>query len=494
MTRAEAERFIEEAERLPVDQVDVEKLTEAVKVLGKSGVNVKPILDLLTAMGGDLSTLGGQLSDAGSRVGSALQGLVDWLSKSNYPSEKGLRPSEDDQEWDVSFAERAAKLVLQVTAPDTVQEDRAITGPGRQGPPPTRVPGPRGSADPAVRRATAGPPGPRIPSDLLNRLDQAAERAGVSAEDVQSIIEDAQQAASGGQPVTMPDGSVVQLPPDPDAPSVEELLEQQISDWTQGAIGVPEGFTAVRDEEIPAGEGLEKFRQARGLGTPTRSTEVVPRYFVGDEWQRAGMPPERILELQRQLEQAGQLSDGDFYAGVWDQATAGAMQAVMGMANASGQTWEDQLKDLIANVPESVKEARNAAKLAKQFQAPAFVKLDPATAAQRVKRMLRSELNREPTDEEMAALTGEMSGLYRAEYEANVAAMRAEFDAQEQGLETGVAVAPGAVQGVDPVARFGEAFDRRFAPEMDFIEGQEDQIRNATNVFASLRNMSGLIG
>jgi hypothetical protein len=103
-------------------------------------------------------------------------------------------------------------------------------------------------------------------------------------------------------------------------------------------------------------------------------------------------------------------------------------------------------------------------------------------------------LNREPTDEEMAALTGEMSGLYRAEYEANVAAMRAEFDAREQGLETGVAVAPGSVQGVDPVARFGEAFDRRFAPELDFIEGQEDQLRNATNVFASLRNMSGLIG
>jgi hypothetical protein len=50
------------------------------------------------------------------------------------------------------------------------------------------------------------------------------------------------------------------------------------------------------------------------------------------------------------------------------------------------------------------------------------------------------------------------------------------------------------VQDVDPRARFGEAFDRRFAPELDFIEGQEDQIRNATNVFASLRNMTGLIG
>jgi hypothetical protein len=441
MTLAQAKAFIRKAETLPVEEIDADQLNEAIGVFqGTKG-------------GGDEVWL--------ERAAAVVSKIADRTGRV-----------------------RQARSI----------EDPADFGPGRPSDPlgPGRL---RGGGTPQSRTAAGlASAGGRLPANLLNRLDQAAERAGVSAEEVQSIIEEAQQAASGAQPVTMPDGSVVQLPPDPNAPSVEELLEQQISDWTQGAIGVPEGFTAVRDEEIPAGEGLEKFRLARGLGTPTRSTEVVPRYFVGDEWQRAGMPPERIVELQRQLEQAGQLSDGDFYAGVWDQATAGAMQAVMGMANASGQTWEDQLKDLIANVPESVKEARNAAKLAKQFQAPAFVKLDPATAAQRVKRMLRSELNREPTDEEMAALSGEMSGLYRAEYEANVAAMRAEFDAREQGLETGVAVAPGAVQGVDPVARFGEAFDRRFAPEMDFIEGQEDQLRNATNVFASLRNMSGLIG
>jgi hypothetical protein len=441
MTLAQAKAFIRKAETLPVEEIDADQLNEAIGVFQ--------------------GTKGG-----GDEV---------WLERAAAVVSK--------------IADRTGR-VRQARSID----DPADFGPGRTSDPlgPGRL---RGGGTPQSRTAAGlASAGGRIPANLLNRLDQAAERAGVSTEEVQSIIEEAQQAASGAQPVTMPDGSTVQLPPDPNAPSVEELLEQQISDWTQGAIGVPEGFTAVRDEEIPAGEGLEKYRQARGLGTPTRSTEVVPRYFIGDEWQRAGMPPERIVELQRQLEQAGQLSDGDFYAGVWDQATAGAMQAVMGMANASGQTWEDQLKDLIANVPESVKEARNAAKLAKQFQAPAFIKPDYAGLAQDVKSVMRQKLGRKPTDEEMGELTGAMSGAFRSKYEAEVAAMRAEFNAQEQGLETGEVVQPGSVQGVDPQARFLQSFDRRFAPEMDFIEGQEDQIRNATNVFASLRNMSGLIG
>jgi hypothetical protein len=441
MTLAQAKAFIRKAELQPVEEVDTDQLNEAIGVFqGPKG-------------GGD----------------------EVWL-------------------------ERAAAVVSKIAdRTGRVRQARSIEDPADFGPGRTSDPlGPgrsRGGGTPQSRTAAglASADG-RLPANLLNRLDQAAERAGVSADEVQSVIEEAQQVASGGQPVTMPDGSVVQLPADPNAPSVEELLEQQISDWTQGAIGVPEGFTAVRDEGIPAGEGLEKFRLARGLGTPTRSTEVVPRYFVGDEWQRAGMPPERIVELQRQLEQAGQLPDGDFYAGVWDQATAGAMQAVMGMANASGQTWEDQLKDLIANVPESVKEARNAAKLAKQFQAPAFIKPDYAGLAQDVKSVMRQRLGREPTDEEMGELTGAMSGAYRSEYETEVAAMRAEFNAREQGLKTGEVVQPGSVQGVDPQARFLQSFDQRFGPELRFVDDQAAMFEATQNMFASLTSANRTMG
>jgi hypothetical protein len=451
MSERQARQFIQQAERLPADKIDTDRLQEAIDVL-----------------------------DAGT-FGSG----------------------------DARYVRRATNLMVKATDRATTTQEARESSPAVAGALPESARRTPVSSAQAERVAATGT---RLPSDLLNRLDQAARIAGVDAEGVQSVIEaarsEAEEAAGGltpamraqlqasGQTIT-PEMEAELFAPDPNAPTVEELVEEQIADWTTGAIGVPDGYVAVRDKEFHDSDLLERNRVLKGQPNPTRSAQILPRYYSGDEWQRAGMPPEKIIALQRQLESAGLIGEGTnypFYAGVFDEATASAMKSVMGMANASGQTWEDQLSHLVANVPDSVKEARNAAKLANQFQAPAYIKPDYATLAQDVKGYMRQKLGREPTEEEMAELTGSMSQSYRAAYEAEVAGLRAEFNAKEAGLETGTAVTPGSVQGVNPVDRFAEQADQRFMSELNFIGGQEDMFEATQNIMAALTSASRIMG
>jgi hypothetical protein len=107
---------------------------------------------------------------------------------------------------------------------------------------------------------------------------------------------------------------------------------------------------------------------------------------------------------------------------------------------------------------------------------------------------MRNELGREPTPEEMSELTAAMSSVYRQDFEAEVAAMRAEFDAQQQALATGTPVTPAATVDIDPAARFAQLFDQRFGAELDYIEGQAEQQQIMRSVFESLTTMQSLIG
>ena len=115
----------------------------------------------------------------------------------------------------------------------------------------------------------------------------------------------------------------------------------------------------------------------------------------------------------------------------------------------------------------------------------------------------------DPSDAEMAEFAGAMSMAYRADFEARVASERAAFAAAndptlveppdtEAGRLTRGLPAPspgggGTFQGVDPVARFREMFDRRFKPETERLRALGDVRANVTNVYASLRTMSSLI-
>jgi hypothetical protein len=215
------------------------------------------------------------------------------------------------------------------------------------------------------------------------------------------------------------------------------------------------------------------------------------------------------------LERAGLLEPGGYVPGFWDQATAGALAGAMTYANRGGTTVQDVIAQLVA-APKEL-QARP------EFVPPPEIRPDPAAITQRVKAEFRSRLGREPTDEELGEYAGYLSSQFGAAYDAQVAMARSEFDQgvgsleadeammrRQEMLDAGATPAelraaglwdvdaptsePGSFSDVDPAARFGERFDARFAPEIDFIEGQEDTIRNAINVFASLRNMAGLVG
>lgn len=516
MTEAQARQYVEEAEKLPPGKIDKKRLAEAIETLEKANPPIIKIdwgrflSDAWQWPAGQVQSLLNSFGALGELTGESVGSAVEAL-----PSGEPFRPRPAS-----NVLHRARSLAGEVATTEAAEKGGpTVRGePGRETEPlgPGRL---RGGGTPQERfQAEQARRTPTGPSSLVNRFFQAAARAGIDRDEATARLTELRQQAQGGGPQTFTDpltGETLtfdpsQFPGYEEPPSVEELVGGQIAVWMQGVIGNVQ--FAQRDEPIPVGEGLERFRRERGITPGTRTQEVAARYFVGDEQSYAGLSTERIVEIQRQLAAAGVMVDGDYWPGVWDAATDGtAMLGVMENANAAGLTVDEMLEQMIATTPESAKEARARAKaeaaMADTFTAPAYLKPDPAALSQAVKSAVRSQLGREPTDGEMGELAGVMSQSFRADYEAEVAAMQAEFDAmrayEEQVMAdieaggTGEGTPPptaGTFQSVNPQARFREAFDQRFGPELDFIEGQADQVRNANNVFASIVNMGRLVG
>lgn len=106
-------------------------------------------------------------------------------------------------------------------------------------------------------------------------------------------------------------------------------------------IGVPAGFTAQRPQNRTA--------RVFGVGVRVPGQElaaVAPRYFDGNEWDPATIPPEDRAQLQLALREAGLFSKGQkFTLGVWDDSTRGAYKRLLAYANGTGQTWNEALQE-----------------------------------------------------------------------------------------------------------------------------------------------------
>jgi hypothetical protein len=303
-------------------------------------------------------------------------------------------------------------------------------------------------------------------------------------------------AAAGEDPSEIDE---FEFPPLPPIPEVEGPAPRP--------IGVPVDFVAARQIEDPSPISL-----LAGAGVFPTTRAIAPQYFDGDELAPATLDPAVIARLQRRLVAAGLLDDDTFYVGAWDDLTIAAYKGVLGFANQNGIDATKSMDRLIATLPQSVKDARARAKQLKVFQEPPYIKPDMATLAQDVKRYFRQEVGRDPTAGEMAEFSAAMSSAYRADFEAEVGALRAAFNAEndptlgvsastEAGRLTRSIEAPvvpggggGTFQGVDPVARFREAFDRRLKPETDRLQGLSERRANVNNVYESLRTMTSLIG
>ncbi len=285
------------------------------------------------------------------------------------------------------------------------------------------------------------------------------------------------------------------------------LLDQPEDEILLRPIGVPVDFVASR-------EGPREFRRDPKPGeSRTRVEAIEPQYFEGDELAPATLDGAIIARLQMRLVAAGLLEKNTYYVGAWDDLTIAAYKSVLGFANQNGFDATKAMNRLIATLPQSVKDARARAEQLKVFQEPPYIKPDMATLAQDVKRYFRQEVGRDPTAGEMAEFAGAMSAAYRADFEAEVAVLRSTSDAANQAPTTGsdlssaivarrglTVAAPvaagggGTFQGIDPVARFREAFDRRFKPETERLAALGDVRANVNNVYASLRTMTSLIG
>lgn len=424
MTKAEARAFIEEAEKLPADQIDKEKVAEAYEVLRRKG-----------------------------RLPSGVS-LAEW-------DPWGLRAYQLAQR--VGVFPRTAEI----TSPESVGLET------------------RGVFDPADY----------LPPALITRVKSAAKDAGVSAAEVDALlVASAQQIAA--------DTTVDGLGRD----QVIAQLEATIADYQAAAlagrrpIGVPDNYVAMRTERVRPQAGSARFGPViDDVGAlPGRGRQVSrgiqPRYFEGDQFSPAGQSPERIAQIQAQLVAAGLLEEGEYWAGFWDAATSDAYKSVLGFANQSGLNADETIRRLQETLPDSIKDARARKKAMETFQAPPFIKPDPATIAQDVKEAFRRRLGRDPTPDDLAEMAGVLGSAYREAYEVEVAAQRAAFDAARRAGETGEPQSVGTFQGVDPIARFQEEFERRYRPELARFESLEDVRMNQANVFASLRNMSALIG
>lgn len=106
-------------------------------------------------------------------------------------------------------------------------------------------------------------------------------------------------------------------------------------------IGVPAGFTAQRPQPRHASVfGVQVRVPGQEMGA------VAPRYFDGNEWDPATIPPEDRAQIQLALREAGLFSKGQkFTLGVWDESTRGAYKRLLAYANGTGQTWNEALQE-----------------------------------------------------------------------------------------------------------------------------------------------------
>jgi len=221
-------------------------------------------------------------------------------------------------------------------------------------------------------------------------------------------------------------------------------------------------------------------------------------YRAGDEFgELDNLSTEYLARVQDRMAALGML-DG-YVRGRKDQSTVKAFADLLWMSNAEGTSWIVQLADL-----EKQKEAMgddwawgdgSGRGDRAPFVAPTYLAPDYATLAQTVKSQLRDQLGRDPDESELALLTAELAGWDREAFDAEVAQARAEYDAGVVADETGEDQAAGtAGTAVDPVARFKESFESKFAAEIRGNQRQDEAAKTGELVRGAVGVVSQMAG
>lgn len=279
---------------------------------------------------------------------------------------------------------------------------------------------------------------------------------------------------------------------DPRSPEGQEILAYLDEGFTMDMPEVSELIAAYEGKLI--GPQSRKTRANAPTAGPFNNQYG---YKAGDEFSELdNLSTEYLARVQDRMAGLGML-DG-YVRGRKDPNTVKAFQDLLFMSNAEGTSWTVQLSDL-----EDQKEAmghdwawgdRSGQGGRSPFVAPTYMAPDYATIAQDVKSIMRQTLQRDPDESEMALLTAELSGWDREAFDAEVAARRADYEADAAAADDGATgQGGGTVQSIDPVARFREEFEKRFSGEIRGIRDQEAAAATGEFMRASTANLSAAI-
>ena len=217
-------------------------------------------------------------------------------------------------------------------------------------------------------------------------------------------------------------------------------------------VGVPVGYVAPTGfQPLPPGVA----------GPPTPTVNQAPRYFDGDEFKPAGLPPERIAEMQRQMEAAGVIPKGAKYrVGIWDEVSRAAYRDLMGLANAMGNTLEAALNRYSTTKQLSIEDRKKNLPI-KLTNDDDLRGVFDAT--------WRARLGRKPTEDELARL---LASFHTAETQEQQAFVADEFGGTFTAAPNAQTFAAQQAEAMNP----GEAGAHDFAEQANVFFDLLDEV------------------
>lgn len=201
----------------------------------------------------------------------------------------------------------------------------------------------------------------------------------------------------------------------------------------------------------------------------------------------------QIKEIQQQLQDAGYLKQGSYFAGILDEVTYQKFNELLKDSNNNGSKWRGFLNRVLTNPKLDLSEI------------PDKPQLDYNEITNTVITSVKREIGREPTKEELDILTGILSGYKTEEFEQGVSALIAQagpqYEMEKINFE-GRNIATGGVRKLEEpevvVENAEEKFTSKvrelFKPEMDLNQRRE-QTQNVANIIkssvAGLRSIGG---
>lgn len=218
-----------------------------------------------------------------------------------------------------------------------------------------------------------------------------------------------------------------------------------------------------------------------------------PWYDPSDNWALfAGLSPESIAQVQRQLVDWGGLEEEEVVWGNWGPTEAQVMQSVMTVANGKAIKWTDD--EMMELMPTVFQEQKAASTPRAAFVPDPYRPMDPATVELSIKETVRQMIGRDPTAEDLAELGSYLTDMHASSYAADVQAARGVYDAQVAAdeAEASYGEAP-AVQDVDWESRFMLQMEDRFAPQIATQERGE-QAAKQQDMGVAMSNLMNRLG